>query len=60
MSKKIFLLVSLFVIGACAAYLFLKPDPKKRADQALTHLKNNRYLQAEALIQGLPSAIERS
>ena len=58
MNKKIFFLLALFVIGVAGAYIVLKPNPKRQANKALEHLQNGNFMQAEALIATLPSALE--
>ncbi len=58
MRKKIFVLLSLFVMILCAAFFLLKSDPKKQASKALAQLRDKNYSEAELLIDSLPSRVD--
>lgn len=53
MSKKIVLLVTIFMTGAGSTYLLLNPNPNRQCVKALVHLKQKKYAEAEALLSSL-------
>lgn len=53
MPKKIVLLATIFMTGACGTYLLLNPNPNRQCAKALIHLKQKKYAEAEAVLSSL-------